>query len=513
MLQHGERFSGKTFGALHAAVRHAYLNMNATVMIMTIVKSTGLIGGIWKKLNTLDRDSHDRPMGILQIWHEAIGLEFSEQKSDQARNFFIEVTNQYGQLNRIYFKSLPPGELVSARTRGIEFSFCVIDEISESPNPEHVTKTVQQLDRLQGVGRWLDENETEWEPATQQLYLCTNPPDQGPDSWLFEDFAIKIPTSGGREPIGVKDGNEGVWLHNDDSEFAHYHIPIQENIWVENMDKILSNIRMECVSDPSAEDRLIHGRWIKKITGRGIFQGFWFPHIHVPNLGSNTRLNPIPGYPIILGWDPGDANIARVFMQRFWVKKKERYYYRIFDNIFDLKSQLSYEEIVRAVFDKLAYWNKVVDTKFNTHHVSDSQAMIKWINEGGSFEHAKYEQWSRKLIEEEKYKDLHPIIFEAPSKVAGSVAARVRLLINMLQTETIMVCQSQSNIISMFAQLKKATTGGVEDDFKPKKDSNGWIHMFDALSYPPYLFDMDTLSDQPKEGSSETKLAFSSSRL
>lgn len=522
VLQHGERYSGKTFAALHALVRHMYLNMNPIGMIMTIVKATGEIGGIWKKLNTVETDEHGNPLGVLHIWQQAMGLEFSEPKQDQSRNHFVEIKNQYGQINRVYFKSLPPGELISARTRGIEFTFCVIDEISESNRSDHVTKTIQQLYRRQGVGRWADEDQTEWIRAHQQLYLCTNPPDEGPDHWLFKEWAIDIPANEGRPAVGEVQGKIGVWLHNDDPEFAHYHIPVSENRWADDRQKeiIMSSIRKQCASDPTAEDRLIHGIWSKKITGRGIFQDYWVPQIHVPNLDQRTVLVPKPGFPIIVGWDPGDTNIGRCYMQRFVIKGKS--YYRIFDATLMLKSRSTYELIVENTFNTLVKWNEEArkvyadsSIKFSHLHVSDLQAFVKYLNDSGSFENMQYEIQSRILIEqfEDRYADMHPIIFEAPPKAKESVEARVRLIQTLLQEERIFVCQSCEPAQMMFAQLKKASDGrGNEFDYKPKKDANGWIHLFDAMSYPIYLYEGDP-SNAHVSAKTERRVAFSTHRI
>lgn len=516
VLQHGERYSGKTFGALHALVRHVFKNMNATGLILTIVKSTGSIGGIWDKLKTLDRDENDEPLGVLEYWREHIGLKFGEPRKDASHNDYIEVENQYGFINRIYFKSLPPGELIAARTRGIEYSFGIIDEISLSKRPDHVTKAIQQLNRKKGVGYWADEERTQWVPARQQLYLCTNPPEEGPEHWLFEHWFIKIPERKGRAAMGVKDGQEGKFLHNDDPEFGYYHIPISQNRWVENKEEIMSAIRAEAADDPTAEDRMIHGRWIKKVVGLGIFQHFWIPNIHIPNYGTNTKLLPIKDNPIIVGWDPGEGNIGRSLLQRIYVRSKRTYFYRYFDCLFDLRSRKTYEQIVAELFDKLNFWNRRVDHKFNVIHIADAAAFDKWINESGSFENANYEMWSRLLINSEeygdKYSDMHPILFDAPPKGKESVPARVRMMKNLLQLERIIVCQSCHNLIDMFAMLKKKRDRhGVEDDNVPRKDTNGLIHLFDSASYPVYYYEQEALDELPSTSrEKQTKLAFRS---
>ena len=65
ILGHGEKGSGKSIGFGHKAIRHAYENAGALVLIITPMIRTGN-EGIWHDLETF----------MLPEWREGMGLEY-----------------------------------------------------------------------------------------------------------------------------------------------------------------------------------------------------------------------------------------------------------------------------------------------------------------------------------------------------------------------------------------------------------------------------------------------------
>lgn len=505
----GERGSGKSHVGLSKFVRHCYRSNNAMALLLVVVKSAGQMGGAWEKLHTPARTSTGVPLGVLESWRDDVGLEFTEPRVDTSKNEYIDITNAYGNRCRIYYKSLPPGETIEGRTKGIEASIVMIDEYNNSPDAtRHITKLMQQLGRRPGV-EYLDQN-GKWQKTPQQLILCGNPPELGPDDPSFNLLFIDLPKKFNRDPIGAKQGDKGVFLHNNDPMVGRWHIPMHENMWMENKEQYLANLQIEIAQDPSAEDRLIKGIWRKKLTGQGIFKRYWTPEIHVkPTPGTdyhvNAGLRPIPPDPIIVGYDPGDANNARIFMQLNRLRGG-RYLWRIFDEIVDTDTSLSVPTKVRDLMERRVRWNTAMKYNFVYHDIADQQALNRY-NPQGNYEYKVFEDLSREMIHtEDRYKDLTPVKMEAPPKGAGSVAERVKLIRNLLMQEAIWVSKTCTHTIDMFAYLKKAKDRqGKEDEFKPERSKH--IHVFDALSYPIYYY---FLNDYENSGGEEIELVSTS---
>lgn len=493
----GERGSGKTLDAVHKLVRHCYLNNNSAAVIFVVVKSSGDRGGAWEKLNSLERDSEGRPSGVLEYWRDHVGLQATPPRIDNHKNEYVELTNKYGNIVRIDFRSLPPGETIEGRLKGLEPSFALIDEYNETPNAvKLITKLMQQIGRRKGVQR--RNTNGEWESAPQQLVLCANPPYSGPDDPCFKFLFRDIPILKKCAPIAEARGDCGVFVRNDDPYIGRWHILMDENIWMDNKEQYLENVRIETANDPSAEDRLIRGIWRKKLEGVGIFKHYWKPDIHIkPAPGDPSPalagLRPVKPDPIIIGYDSGDANNARIFMQCNRVKGG-RIIWRIFDEIVDTETHLSIETKARAIMDRRNKWIRAIGYNFAFRDISDRQAMVAY-NEMGGFEYKMYEKISTRLISEHpEFSGMTPIRMEAPGKGPGSVAERVKILHNLLLTESIWVSRTCVRVIDMFAQLKKEKgRNGVENEFHPARSQH--LHVFDAVTYPILFYEQNDLMD------------------
>ena len=492
----GERGSGKTLCALHKLVRHCYLCNNASAAIFVVVKSAGTGGGAWEKLNTLSRDSDGKPQGVLEYWRDHVGLKATAPRADLHKGEYVEITNKYGNKVRIDFRSLPPGEMIEGRLKGLEPSFVLIDEYNESANAAKlIIKILQQLSR-RGAVQYQDEN-GKWQRARQQLVLCGNPPETGPDDPCFKLLFQDTPQSQNRPNIAEARGDCAVFLRDDDTYVGRWHILMVENVWIDK-DAYLPGVRVETVGDPTAEDRLIRGIWRKKLEGVGIFKNYWKPDIHIkPAPGDPSPalagLIPVKPDPIIIGYDSGDANNARIFMQCNRVQGG-RIIWRIFDEIVDTDTHLSIETKARAIMDRRLKWMRIVGYNFAFRDISDRQAMVAY-NEMGGFEYKMYEKISARLIaERQEFAGMTPIRMDAPDKGPGSVAERVKILHNLLLTESIWVSRTCTRTIEMFAQLKKEKgRSGVENEFHPARSQH--LHVFDAVTYPILFYEKNDLMD------------------
>lgn len=512
ILMHGERGSGKTLCAEHKGVRHCYLHDDALYMIVTITRSGGVIGGAWENLTT-DADISDgplkgQPLGILRMWEENLGLEWGNFTSgvteqpgvpyrDDAKNLWVDIKNIHGGISRIVFKSmLNPSQLVN-RIKDFKPSLFHMEELTNTTDDSYFTAVFQQIGRRSSV------------PVKAQQWMATcNPATIGQKHWVFKQFFVL--------PHDLKDGaSEKVDSHEFDyvkdvvkhhPDYGVHHLKMTENDFFPDKEEYIKSIYETARSDPTEVERAIHGRWVPKITGNSLFYGYFEKSIHVkgtPRYG----LDPIIGEPIIIGYDPGAVNNSRVFMQRNW--SEGRAYYRVFDVSIFKDKKISINLLVKLLLDKMAWWCERYDHPFTFYHISDRQALDQY-NPHGSYEFREYYLKSKEMIESNpKYRLLSPIRMQAPPKGADSVRERVLSVKNKLQDETLFVSGSGCDpVIDMFTGLRKASdrTTKEELDDKPLKAVDGYIHTFDALSYPIYYMDLQGFGGR-RERDRKNKLA------
>jgi len=472
VLMHGERGSGKSFVALHKVVKHCYENRDALAMVVTLTRAGSNAGGSWEDLISDEEDINTgEPAGILAIWAKGIGLEYSPEYSDVSKVKWIDVRSRDGGVSRIMQLSLPTPSLIKDRAKNFKPSLFLFEELTNTYDPDYFVKIIQQLGRRRSV------------PARNQQYLATcNPADEGKDHWVYKYFF--------EYPKGVdKKTGRPTW----DSEYSVYHIPMTENLWMEDKEGYIKKVLQDCKRDPTAYDRLIEGKWIAKVVGSGIFEGYYSEVDHRKGIPGKTGLMP-KAYeggvlnPIIIGYDPGSVNNARVFLQRHLLDGK--WVWRVFDEVIDVSKKKHYNEIIRAVLEKMVYWNNKLGENMPYIHIGD-EAMITHFNPQGSYDYKKFYEISKMLIDTtEKFKGLQPIRIIAPDKGSGSQGERVRCVQNYLSTNDIMISALCTDCNRMFRELKRAKgRNGEEQEHTPLKDYKGHIHTFDALSYPMYYYE------------------------
>jgi len=478
LLLYGGRASGKSFIALHKGVRHAYENSNALVMVCTLTRAGSTAGGAWEDLLTLAEDHKGNPAGILEIWRKGIGLEYTEEYGDKAGNKYIDVRSMDGGVSRIMQMSLPAGSIVTNRIKTFKPSWFLFEELTNTYDSAYFYKVIQQLGRRRGV------------PEKYQQYCATcNPPDDGPDHWVYKAFI--------EEPYDIKDGKRVK-----DPRYSVHLLNPAQNPFMENKEEYLKTIEQEARLDPTAYDRLILGKWVAKVVGSGLFENFYDPQTHVKGQLGKSGLKVVPyeddvSLPVIVGYDPGDVNNSRVFMQRHTFGNRK--VYTIIDESVKLKERRSLELLVRDIMDKMVMLNKKAGTTLQYIHIGDKQGWDQYNNQGDLTYKRMYEISLHLIQTEERYKELSPIYMRAPEKGAGSKEERVRLTKDKLLSNDIIVSGLCVEVDRMFRMLR-------EDPKKPDsplKTAKGEIHTFDALSYPILYYEQ---YDRPARVNSDKKL-------
>lgn len=480
VLAHGERGSGKTRGLLHKAVKHAYKYADALVMITSLTRTGATAGGAWEELLNEGTNHKGDPHGVLKLWEKELGLVCSGEYGDDAKNKFIDIRTWDGKKSKMMLRSMPVASHIKSRVKGTAPSFFLYEELTDTDldDDSYFIDVIQQLGRRGTV------------PAhAQQWCASCNPADEGDEHWVHKTF-FQAPWI-----VDEKTGDK-KW----DKDYAVYHVPMSENIWLEDKEGYLKKVMQACKSDPTAYDRLILGKWVPKVSGVGIFQGYFMPEIHVKGEARRSGLVPKVGDPIIIGYDSGDVNNSRSFMQLN--KAGDKHIWRVFDESVFIKKKKSFRSLTLELYDRMAYWCKRMDWLFPFIHIGDKAAYTHY-NPQGSYDYAQFEKVSKELIQEfERFRHLAPIRMHAPPKGAGSVEDRVKVMHNALASDQFMVSATCNSHTTMLRNLKKAKKHGVEQDYQPLKTIKGEIHTFDSCSYPMYYYDIKT---RPTTGVPESK--------
>jgi hypothetical protein len=485
-LLYGERGSAKTNTALHDLVYHCYAdvgkplsgvpNIPPLAVICTIFRAAATDGGAWEKLHSL----------VLPEWYDGIGLEFTEPKQDDQKNRFCFIGNRYGpQLgknggwSRVILKSIPYGENIRARLKGIEPSYFLSEEITDQGGPDYFFVPFQQLRRPTRAPR---------------IFIAScNPADTGEEHWVWKNF-VQIPcrTAGNAGPELPEEGVGGR-LKGLDEQFQVFHVPVKDNVhWSpEEVKGYQNTILAEARFDKTAIDRLIKGLWTPRPTGEGLFKEYFRPTIHVK--GDSVKgigLMPKPGYPIYVGYDLGQVWSSITFEQRIPTIKSTLW--TVFDEIDKEKTRILYKNLAMEILDHMRWWRKKVGYEFQYIHITDESAINQWRPGGGvegSYDALVFEREFNKHQQELGGFDPNSgfgIKLLGCPKGAGSISGRVQLLQSKLYQDELFVsatCQKVRDML-MFLEADK------KNPENPRETSK-YTHKFDSLTYPMWRMEIN----------------------
>lgn len=450
-IYHGPRGSGKSIGAMHEAVKHAFNNDRAIVVIITQTSGQAIEGGTWFKLNEMILPEWGAPPeGSETLTHPdgspvcGVGLEYSQPKMDPVtRKQFVWVANRFGTHSRIVFISLPVDGKIESRVKGYEPSFAVVDEAQNFKTNDVFKFLIQQIGRHP------------FAKGPQQALFCCNP--DGPSHWLYKTFFV--------HPV---DEETGEW----NEDYAEYFFPIKENI--QNLPEgYYDNVMAAVKGDPIEEARMLRGEWIDAPSGEAIFGASFSKELHVRGDAlKGVGLLPSTDFPILVGYDLGPAHSSIHFMQ--YLIGADRHMWLVFDELNFVEKRFPYSRIVPQLLKRMDYWNERLDHNFHFEHISDDSAFNQ-LRPDGSLDHQTVEQLSKGRIK-----------MKAAPKGKGSVLSRTRILLDVLASEEIIISATCPKTIDMlmFLESNKEKKGEYDPDarFKPKRCKH--LHVFDSLTYP-----------------------------
>lgn len=446
ILAYGERYSGKTFGILHKLVKHAWNNHAAHVLIIVGVRRQATAGGAWEKLT---RD-------ILPDWEANLeGFAYNDQRMTSEKDIILEMANRHGTKSIFHLISIPHGAKLADRIKGVEVTAVFVDELEGIGGEEYFTAIIQQ------IGRRVDV------PISEQFYAAaTNP--GGPSGWVYKTFFD-----------GAKNADGSP-----DTKFFVAHVPISENPEPRAQAYYRDFVMPAVKNDPIAYARMVEGKWVDRPSGEAIFGGYFISEFHVRgSLLENTILRPAVARPITIGYDLGDVNSCMSFLQDRFTKEKTLWL-GIDEMVFTDK-QIAFEKLVPLLLDKMNYWCELEQHSFNFEHISDRSAFDRYRAASGSYDHQQIEKLSRSFLLKapDRWPWLKvPIRMKECPKPAGSVAARIKVVRELLQNEQLFLsapkCQKLIDALR-FLESKK------DDPMMPVRSHH--LHVYDAMSYALYF--------------------------
>ena len=464
ILGHAEKGSGKSIGFLHKGVRHCYENRDALFILITPSILTGkegimydleeLVLPAWRDGNKVM--SHSEWNG--EYLDHGIGLEFTESRLDpNTKHKYLWIGNIHGGWSKVIMISIPYAAAVEKRVKGPAPSMVYIDEITEFDGPEIMEFTAAQLGRRRSI------------QGPQQFTASCNP--KGPGHWVYQKFFI--------DPVLNKETGEM------DPEFSVYHVPVLENKhrlpkgYVENLVRIWRNNEIE-------RKRNVEGIWIDKPDGSNIFSDTFVPDIHIKgDFAKAVGLQPIVGYPITVGYDPGPANFSITLEQM--IPTEERNIWIIFDELNYVGKRAKYTKVIRDLQISMSRWCEIMESDFRFEHISD-EAAFNQVKSDGSYEFQEIQSIASARVKAGLSK--FNIRMKPCPKGKESVKARVRMFQDMLGDESIFVSATCRKHIDMFNHLKSKLAKKDEYDpdlaFKPVRSI--FLHPFDSASYPPFYY-------------------------
>ena len=169
----------------------------------------------------------------------------------------------------------------------------------------------------------------------------------------------------------------------------------------------------------------------------------------------------------------------------------------VFDEIVKVNRKIEMKVLVRELMRRMDFWNRQMKHHFKFTHISDNSAFNQYRNVGGSYDYLEVERHSKQICQ--SFDGLEPVRMRAAPKFNGSVEARVRLMMALLQEERFIVSfaclKHKSMLLNIASEKAKAGTYDPGAGFKPKRSVH--IHPFDSMTYPMLEADVGSLQVSP----------------
>lgn len=489
-MVYGARCSGKTIGVEQSWMHHGWHN-EARVAFITRTNRQGNFG-IWPEFTE----------GTFGIWNNA-GIGSNEADFGWARQPWrdsiskieqCQIFNKYG--TRSTFVLFPIEKAKEARDKLLStvWSGVWISEghLYRGDDAEEMAENRQILDTAISQLRFGPcpfEN--------RMVMIDTNPPDEGPDHWLYPPFFTEMEWATNNEwpehftPEMIAAKKRVI------EQMERMCMPIESNTFLHPDQK--ADLIATYAHDPILYRRYIGSEWIAGST-KGVFGNAFRSNTHVmgdisspdenqwqviaPDNGVNVEVDG--GIPLLLGgWDIGDVNHAWAAIQPVYVGDKV--HFRVLDEVVCVKQEVTIGEFTEMVMERMDALEKFAGFPVTWRHFSDSSAF--------EFRAAI----SRKdLPEDAELTDAAEVYRESKGRISlvgsanvkrpGWVRKRVNYVAMLLRKNRIVISANCKGIVDMFRGLRKGETRNEAVALGQKHK-----HAWDAMSYAISMFALDEI--------------------
>lgn len=507
----GEKYTGKSYVCLHKIVAHCHTQHDA---LFTIIGNnhSALAEGV----------CHDMIADVLPIWRDGnrvppfrwdgnvlvpnqnagelidqgVGLEFSPWKSDpNTKHLWLKIRNIFGGWSRIRVVAIPYAEMVQARVTNLNASGVYLEEATRCNGKEYYIWPQLQLYRRKGI------------TGPQQFLFSCNPDDpdkEGKDSskwvwrWMYKDSSVAKHEEGRDWPNDPE--QPGI---RRDKNISFYYLHYRENM-ANVSQKNREVLKRTLQSDPIKRQRLLESKWIPEPEGDALFKGHFQEGIHIKgDLEKHRGLEPIPGYPIVIGMDWGARSVGVPFQQI--IESEDGSVSIAFDCISYYHEMHKTRQLARAVLEKMRYWNEWLrdkkqwdletaprDDRGNLKELPPSwcwwfitgdDATTNFNPDSGNIHARDFQDHMSAILEEEpdRYLGIETPVIRGCPRPKDSVGKRVDIMAEALMSEMAFVSAACEDVRGMLFHLPR----DKDNPSHPAK-GNRWIHIFDGWSYPNY---------------------------
>lgn len=467
ILLSGPRLAGKTIGAIHRVIKHAWetgdQRIGARIGVFCKTIKVGL-SGIWDDIYKL-----------LKIWEadnimgedgEFFTVTGDTQTSRGAtRQYYMQIRNKWGAVAEFQLHSLEFEGDVEAKFLGSRFSCLYFSELQNFHERSTYDIPKNQL-RALGI------------PYDQHLWIAdTNPPEEGDAHWAHQVFFIDPQLE--EPPELLKTPEEIADFKRSQEETGLLLFNIDDNNLADPKD--IANVKQTYRDDPEGWARFVEGKWVRGIG----FKGAWFAKdynqrrskIVVGHADESERVTPREEWERLLpdkstamlhvGLDTGDTNQAGAILQKRFVDGLS--VWDVLDEVVHIKSDVMLSEYGEELLSKMVLledylgrpleWNCWGDTsmdRFKANSIEGTDATI-----------------IQRAVDHKFF-----IRFAVDAKKPKMVKRRLDLLMNLIRSGRFFVSANCFATIRMLEGLKK---GATEFQHIQRGDPNK--HIFDAISY------------------------------
>jgi len=435
LLVEGARRSSKSISILNTIVRHAVQWDGAEINILCKYLKKGE-NGAWKDLI--------RRGGIMEKWI-ADGMTSYVRPPGYAMSSkmpYFRLRTANGGVSEIQLNSLEYENDAENKFKDCRWSMVYVSEADSFDNRVVFDTLRQQLRSMTIPYERL------------KMILDCNPPEAGPDHWLYPLF-----------------------FENDNPLFGRIHFDIDDNIFLSDEEK--QDLYDTYKWDPVLLARYYYGQW-KKATVSGVFSDVFFSNIHIvgeefirpPDLSPDSIdqmeiLRPEDNcFMLESGWDLGDRDSAAIIGS---IRHTDGdIHFDILDEVVHLRELIGLDDFVEEFITKmdwqsyLAWSGKIKNVIWR--HWADTSSLRHRMNLKGT-EALAVRQLSGGRIN-----------FRPAFKGPNSIAMRKNLIRRLLHENRIYVSPLCSHVIEMFRAIRSSKSMPI-DPTSPLR------HIFDAVSY------------------------------